>query len=250
MVKLKTWEEIQIMMKSGEILRKSVDELLPQVHEGMTTSEVDELAERIIRNNGGLPSFKKVPGYTWTTCLPINEQIVHTTPTERKLKKGDLLTIDIGVYYQGFHTDYATSFVIGESSKPEISKFLEVGEKALDKAIEVAKKSAYIGEISQSIEQDIYGNGYFILHELTGHGIGKDLHEAPYVPGVLDRPIEKTYKIQSGLVIAVEVIYSMGTEEIKHEEGDDWSIVTSDGSISACFEKTIAFFGKKTFILT
>jgi methionyl aminopeptidase len=161
-----------------------------------------------------------------------------------------MFTLDVGVYLEGFHTDYATTVIVGKNNNKENQKFLEIGEKALDRALKVAETCEYLGEISQSIEHDIYGSGYFILHELTGHGIGRDLHEAPYVPGILDRPVNKTTKVQDGLVIAVEVIYSMGTERITHEKGDSWSIVTADGSLSACFEKTIAFFNKKTFILT
>lgn len=252
MIHLKTWEEIEAMQEGGAILKKSVDALIPWIEEGMTTEEIDNEAARLIKENGGDISFNKVPGYTWATCLCINEQIVHTPPNKNKVKKGDILTVDIGVFHKGLHTDYADTIVIGgmDKASKEVQKFLKVGQEALDKAIEQAHVGGYIGEISHSIEQDIYGNGYFILSELTGHGVGKELHEAPYVPGYLDRPIEKTYKIQSGLVIAVEVIYSMGTEDIAHEKGDSWSIVTSDGSLSACFEKTIALFDKKRFILT
>ncbi len=246
----KTREELEIMKACGKILKRAADELVPLVKEGMTTNEVDKKATEHIKKLGGEISFNKVPGYKWATCLPVNEQIVHTPPSDYVLKSGDILTIDIGAFLKGFHTDYAISIVIGEAKDKKVIEFLDIGEKALEKAIQVAGKAKYIGEISQSIEHDIYGKGYFILHELTGHGIGRDLHEAPYVPGVLDRPIDKTPRIQDGLVIAVEVIYSMGTEHIKHENGETWSIVTSDGSLSACFEKTIAFFDKKMFILT
>ena len=250
MVHLKTKEEIEIMKEGGRILREAVSELIPSIKEGMTTNQVDEKAAELIRSKGGEISFDKVPGYSWATCLPVNEQIVHTPPSERVLKNGDVLTVDIGVYYQGLHTDYADTIIIGGKGTPEVEKFLEVGRKALDRAIAKARVGGYLGEISQSIEEDVYGNGYHILEELTGHGIGKDLHEPPYVPGFLDRPVEKTLKIEPGLVIAVEVIYSMGTEDIAHEKGNEWSIITADKSLSACFEKTIALFEKKPFILT
>ncbi len=246
----KTWEELQIMMACGKILKRAADELVPMVKEGLTTNEVDKKATELIKKLGGEISFDKVPGYKWATCLPVNEQIVHTPPSDYVLKSGDILTVDIGALLKGFHTDYATTIVVGKAKDESVNEFLSIGERALEKAINIAATAKYIGEISQSIEHDIYGKGYFILHELTGHGIGRDLHEAPYVPGVLDRPIVKTPRIQDGLVIAVEVIYSTGTEHIRHENGEAWSIVTSDGSLSACFEKTIAFFNKKMFILT
>lgn len=238
------------MKAGGAILVKSVDQLLPRIKPGMTTLEVDAIAEELIIKNGGEISFNKVPGFNWATCLPVNEQTVHTEPSSRKLRDGDVLTVDVGVFYEGFHTDYATTIVVGKSKDPNIERFLKAGRDALERAIEVARSAKYIGEISRSIEEDIYSAGYHILRDLTGHGIGRELHEAPYVPGVLDRPVEKTYKIQSGLAIAVEVIYSIGTEQIVHERGDAWSIVTADKSLSACFEKTIAFFDKRLFILT
>lgn len=246
----KTWDEVKVMMEGGKILKRVADEVIEQVKPGMTTEHVDHLSTDLIKKYGGDVSFNKVPGYKWATCTPVNDQIVHTIPTDYELKDGDMFTLDIGVFLKGFHTDYATSIIVGKNNNPDNQKFLDIGEKALENSLKVAKNAKYLGEISQSIEHDIYGHGYFILHELTGHGIGRDLHEAPYVPGVLDRPIQKTTKIQDGLVVAIEVIYSMGTEKIKPEDGDSWSIVTADGSLSACFEKTIAFFDNKMFVLT
>ncbi len=250
MIHLKTDAEIEIMKQSGAILRKSVEELMPQVVEGMTTMELDQLAEKLIRKNGGEPSFNKVPGYSWTTCVPVNEQIVHTPPSDRVLKKGDVLTVDIGAYFKGFHSDYATTVVIGGVTDPKVKKFLEVGQKTLDLAIAAAKNGHYIGEISAVIEREVRGNGYYILKQLTGHGIGRELHEDPFVPGFLDRPIEQTYKMRPGLVIAVEIIYSMGSDKMKYESEDEWSIITADRSLAACFEKTIAITDKNTCILT
>ncbi|NTU73756.1 type I methionyl aminopeptidase [Candidatus Roizmanbacteria bacterium] len=251
MIELKTPEEIKIMAESGKRLHESVQELLPKIKAGITTYEIDKEAERLIRKNGAEPSFKRVKGYNWTVCVPINEQIVHTRPSKKRIvKDGDLFTLDIGAYYQGFHSDYATSFVVGDSIDPGIDRFLKVGKQTLDKAIEKAKTGHYIGEISKTIQEEIYGNGYFIHKELTGHGIGRELHEDPFVPGFLDRPVEKTYKMRPGLVIAIEIIYSMGTEKIAYEQGDDWSIVTRDGSLAACFEHTVAISDKNTCILT
>lgn len=250
MTHLKTQEEIQKMKEGGKILMEVVDAVVPLVKPGMTTAEVDRMAEKEILARGGTVSFKTVSGFNWATCLPVNEQIVHTPPSDRILEDGDVLTFDIGVLYKGFHTDYATAFIVGKSKDSKIETFLRVGEETLEKAIQAARPGGYIGEISKVIEDEIYGHGYHILNELTGHGIGIELHEAPYVPGYLDRPIEKTEKIQAGLAIAVEVIYSFGTEDIAHEPDNSWSIITKDKSISACFERTIAFSDKNRFILT
>lgn len=250
MIHLKTKEEIEIMKDCGKRLNAAVTELIPLIKEGMTTEDVDNEATRLIKKNGAELSFTKVKGYKWATCLPVNEQVVHTPPTKRVLKKGDLLTVDIGAYLKGFHTDYATTFAVGGTEDEKIIKFLEVGKKSLDLAIKQAKEGNRLGHISQAIEKEIYKNGYFILKDLTGHGIGHELHEDPYVPGFLGTKIENTLKIKSGLVIAIEVIYSMGSEEIAYEQDGGWSITSSDNSLTACFEETVAILDKNTFILT
>ncbi len=198
MIHLKTKSEIELMRECGKRLKASLDELLPQIKSGMSTLEIDVEAERLINKNGAESSFKRVPGYKWSTCLPVNEQAVHTPPSKRVLKEGDVLTVDIGAYYQGFHTDYATTCIVGNTKNPEIEKFLRVGEDTLNKAIEKVKEGARLGEISKVAEDGIYSNGYFILKELTGHGIGHDLHEDPYVYNYSRKPVEKTMLIPSG----------------------------------------------------
>lgn len=250
MIHYKDAAEIEIMKEGGAKLQEAVKLLLPTVKPGQTTFEVDKQAEKLILSQGAEISFNKVKGYSWTTCLPINEQVVHTPPGKRVIKEGDVLTIDIGAYYRGLHTDYATTFVVGESHNEKTRAFLKVGKETLDKAIQQAKVGNYIGNISEVIEESIYSNGYHIMEQLTGHGVGYELHEDPFVPGYLDKPLNETLKIRAGLVLAIEVIYSMGTEQIANEKGEKWSIVTADGSLSACFEHTVAITDKNTFILT
>jgi len=250
MIKYKTPEEIETMRECGLRLRRATTKLLPLIHAGMTTDEVDKHAKRLIEEEGAETSFTRVPGYHWTTCVPVNEQVVHTPPGKRTLKKGDILTIDCGAYFRGYHTDWATTLMIDQKPTGEIAAFLDTGRQALTEAIAVVKAGNRLGDIAQVIQDRIYGKGYFIMKQLTGHGIGKDLHEDPYVLNYVDRPKEKTLKMKPGLVIAVEVIYSMGTEEIAYEKGEDWSIVTADGSLSACYEHTLAITDKNTVILT
>jgi len=250
MIHYKTEEEIKIMSEGGKKLKQILKRLIKFVKPGITTLAIENEAQRLIKEEKAEVSFDKVEGYQFATCLPVNEQIVHTPPSERVLKKGDLLTIDIGLYYQGFHTDCAKTMVVGEEEKGEIKRFLDTGREALKKAIEKIKVGGYLGEVSKAIETIIKKNSYFVIKKLTGHGIGKDLHEDPFVFGFLDRPLEKTLKIKPGLVLAVEVIYSMGTEEMVFEKDNDWSIVTKDGSLSACFEKTVAVTKNGVFILT
>jgi methionyl aminopeptidase len=250
MIQYKTEEEIKIMSEGGKKLKQILEKLIKFVKPGITTLAIENEAQRLIKEEKAEVSFDKVEGYQFATCLPVNEQIVHTPPSERVLKKGDLLTIDIGLYYQDFHTDCAKTMVVGEEEKGEIKRFLDTGREALKKAIEKIKVGGYLGEVSKTIEAIIKKNGYFVIKKLTGHGIGKDLHEDPFVFGFLDRPVEKTLKIKPGLVLAVEVIYSMGTEEMAFEKDNDWSIVTKDGSLSACFEKTVAVTKNGVLILT
>ncbi len=250
MIHLKTRDEIESMKQGGAILREVMEKLVPQVQAGITTNEIDQEAERLIRERGAEPSFKRVEGYSWTTCLPVNEQTVHTPPSKKKLKQGDVLTIDIGVYLDGLHTDYATTFVVGGKTDAKTEAFLSKGRNTLEQAIKKVKVGERLGTIGAFIEEEMTGAGYFILKELTGHGIGHELHEDPYVLNYLDRPIEKTYKIPSGLTIAVEIIYSMGTEKIAYEPNVPWSIITQDRSLSACFERSIAVTDEETFILT
>jgi len=250
MIKYKTPEEIKIMAQGGKKLNQVVKRLLKEIKPGVKTIEIDNEAEYLIKKAGGESSFKKIKNYDWTTCLSINEQIVHTPPSERILKKGDILTLDIGMYYQGFHTDFATTFLIGKSTRPKIKRFLSVGERTLKKAIEKLKTSCFLGDISKIINQEITKSGYFVIRQLTGHGIGKDLHEDPIVLNYLDKPVKKTLKIKPGLVIAIEVIYSLGTWEMTMERTDNWSIVTKDGSQAACFEHTVAVLPNEVLILT
>lgn len=250
MIYYKTEEEIQIMTECGAKLREAVRLLLPTVQAGQTTREIDKRAEKLILSQGAKISFNKVKGYSWATCMPMNDQVVHTPPGKRILKDGDVLTIDIGAYYREFHTDYATTFVVGESHDTKTDKFLRAGKETLDKAIQQAKVGNYLGNISQVIEEGISSNGYYVMEQLTGHGVGRDLHEDPFVPGFLNKPLNETLKIRAGLVLAIEVIYSIGTEHIANEKGNNWSIITADGSLSACFEHTVAITDENTFILT
>lgn len=250
MIDLKSDKEIRIMAEGGKRLRKVVKALLKKIKVGMTTNEIDKEAEKLIFENGGEPSFKKVKNYYWSTCLPINEQAVHTPPSERVLKNGDVLTLDIGMYFKGYHTDYATTFVVGENKDKKVYHFLEVGRRTLYKAIKQVKAGDRLGKISEIIEDEITKEGYFILKQLTGHGIGRELHMDPYVFNFRERPTEKTIIMKPGLTIAIEVIYSMGTEEIAYEDNNDWSIISADRSLTACFEHTVAITKNNVLVLT
>jgi len=237
------------MIEGGKRLKEVVNILRLKIKPGVTTRQIDSQAEELINKMGGEPSFKRVKGYTWSTCISLNEQIVHTPPSGRIIADGDMLTIDIGMYYKGFHTDFAYTLAIGSRDK-KVEEFLQTGKKALRSALAKAKKGRRLGEISYAIETEVKSKKYSVVRELTGHGIGRKLHEDPMITGYVDIPIDKTIVIKRGLVIAIEVIYAMGRSEMEYEHDSDWSIKTADGSLSACFEKTVAITDTKTIILT
>lgn len=246
---LKNEREIELMMEGGRRLKKVVDQLIPLVKAGLKTKEIDQIAEELIKNEGGEPSFKKVKGYFWSTCLSINEQVVHTPPSDRRVTEGDILTIDLGFYFEGFHTDWATTILIGDSNQTK-KKFLQAGEETLEKAISQFQLGKRVGHISETIELSLKKHGFFPIEELTGHGIGRDLHEEPFVPGVLFEPIDRTPLIEDGMALAIEVIYSENKTKIKYEDKQKWSLVTANRSLAACFEKTVVIYKNRPLILT
>lgn len=250
MITYKTDAEIEIMRVCGEKLKRVMQKLTPQILPGITTNDINTLAEKYIKEQGADISFNKVEGYKWAVCVPINEQVVHTPPTKRVLKVGDVLKIDIGAYYKGFHTDHGITMVVGGKASPEIDRFLQVGKEALALAINAAVAGNRVGHISEAIEKKVVGAGYTIMKQLTGHGVGRELHEDPFIPGFRAKHIEKTAELKPGMVLALEVIYSMGSGDIAYEEDQEWSIITKDKSMSACFEHTVAITDKNTLVLT
>lgn len=243
----KNESEIATMLKAGTLLRESLDATKKFVEIGMTTMEVNAFFEKYVEERGGFPGFKTVDGYSWGTCICINDQIVHTPPSSKIIEDGDVITIDAGVMIDGLHTDSAITYQIG-TQNPEVQRFLDAGLRALDNAMKMAIVGNNIGHISQEYEKVMEKEGYSIVPQLTGHGIGYELHEDPFVPCFLDRPVEKTMKLVKGMTLALEIMYSMGGPRIE-TEADDWSIRMVDGSISATHEHTIMVDEKKPFIL-
>ncbi len=247
MIHYKTDEEIAIISHAGAILKDVLEQAVSKVEPGMTTNDIDQFIDTTIVKRGGEPGFKRVKGYRWASCICVNEEIVHTPPSDRIINDGDVVTIDTGVYYKGLHTDSAYTVQAGIET-PQVHAFLEAGKRALHNALGVVKKGNRIGHISEQFEKTITQAGYSIVPELTGHGVGKELHEDPFVPCFLDRPIEKTVELKPGLVLAIEVMYAMGKGRMAYED-DKWSIKTADNSIAACFEHTVAITKNGTLIL-
>jgi methionyl aminopeptidase len=246
-------EKVEVMREGGKKIGTILLELLDFTAPGVSLLDIETLAQQKIRASGGTPSFQTVQGYKWATCLNVNDGIVHGIPNQYILKEGDSINIDIGLLYKGFHTDTGwTKIVHGNefSVDSKIQKFLDTGEVALWKAIDQAVIGNRIGHISQTIQKIVEASGYGVVKTLVGHGISRELHEAPQIPGFLRGSVEKTLPLTEGMTIAIEVIYTMGNPTVRYANKDGWSIATTDGSRAAVFEHTIAITPSGPIILT
>lgn len=255
MIKIKATKEIEIMREGGRILAETLWEVLAHVKPGVSEIELDALAEKLIREKGGEPGFQKVPGYKHATCISTNEIVVHGIPTDYKLKEGDIIGIDCGVFYKGFHTDMAETVRVQNSElrikNDEVDRFLEVGKTALEAGIRQARVGNHVGDISRAIQGLVEAqNRYSVVRSLVGHGVGEELHEEPEVPGYLVGKIENTPVLREGMVIAIEVIYNMGGPEIVFANRDGWTLKTEDGSLAGLFERSLAITKNGPQILT
>jgi len=253
MINLKTKEEIAVMREGGKKLGTILLKLLDYSQTGIKLTDIETLACKLIDESGAKASFKTVRGYHWATCLCVNEVVVHGIPTPYILKDGDVLTIDIGLLYKGFHTDTAWTKIIGtdtSAGKEKKIQFLKTGQEALAKAISLCNIGNRIGDISASNQNIIEGAGYSIVKSLVGHGVGHDLHEDPQIPNFLRGTIGNTYEFRGGETIAIEPIYAMGKGSIVYENEDGWTLSTRDRSIAAVFEHSIAFTDNGPLVLT
>ena len=243
-INVRTSEEIEIMRQGGLISKAALDAVLEKVKPGVTLLELDAVAEQTIKRLGATASFKTVDDYPFATCINVNEGIVHGLPSERVIEVGDILSIDLGALYRGFHTDLSYTLEVGTDKE---TKFLAVGKKALELAITACVLGNTIGDIGSEIQNTIERAGYSVSRELVGHGVGKELHEDPYVPGYGRKG--KGLPLKEGMVLAIEVIYQRGRPALALE-ADDWTIRTADKSLSALFEDTVAITKAGPLVLT
>lgn len=246
MLYCKTDEEIELIRQSSLLVSKTHAEVAKVIRPGITTLELDKLAEEFIRDNGGVPAFKGYNGFPFSLCISPNEQVVHGFPGKYELKDGDIVSVDCGVVMNGWYGDSAYTFAIGEV-KPEILKLLKVTKESLFKAIENAVAGKRLGDISEAVQTHAEKNGYSVVRELVGHGIGKNLHEGPEVPNYGKKG--SGIKLQEGLVIAIEPMINMGKKNIR-QESDGWTITTADKQPSAHFEHTVAIKAGKADVLS
>ncbi len=238
MITLKTDEELRLIARACEIVGDVLENIVERVRPGVTTAALDEWAEERIRSSdGATPSFKGLYGFPATLCTSINHEVVHGIPSaQRMLRDGDIVSIDVGVCFDGFFGDGAITVPVGEV-EPEVRRLLKVTEEALHRGVESARPGARIGDISAAIERVGVEAGYGVPRELTGHGVGSRPHEDPQVPNY-GRAGEGV-RLQPGLVLAIEPMFNMGGREIR-TLGDEWTVVTADGQFSAHFEHTVA----------
>ena len=248
MIQLKSAREIEIMAQGGRILAATVARLRAAVRPGVTTAELDEMAETFIRSHeGATPAFKGLYGFPGSVCASINNEIVHGIPSKRRtLQSGDIVSLDVGVRYQGFFTDSATTVAVGEVSE-ESRRLLEVTEAALAAGIQAAQPGNHMGDIGAAVQGVVEGAGFSVVRDLVGHGIGVEFHEKPQVPNY-GKP-NRGMKLAAGLTIAIEPMVNAGSPDTR-EMPDRWTIVTADGSRSAHFEHTIAITEQGPRILT
>lgn len=234
------------MAEAGRLAGEVLEKLCLQARPGVSTLQLDNLAEELIKKSGGEPGFKRVPGYYHSICTAVNEEVVHGVPGKRVLQDGDIVAIDLGVYFNGFHSDTAVTISVGKV-RAEASKFIEVGRQALRAGISKAQIGNRVGDISAAVEEILTGSKYGIVHSLTGHGVGRELHEDPLIP---NHGLPGTGELlREGMVIAIEPIYTDGNPEI-YLSDDGWTITSPGSSLAGQFEHTVAVTKDGPRILT
>jgi len=236
MVILKLPDEIERARASSQIVAEVLNKLRERVKPGATTKELDRFAEEVARKRGAKPAFKGYRGYPYSLCTSVNEEVVHGMPSERILKEGDIISLDFGVFYNGFFGDAAITLPVGKITDVA-RKLIEVTEQSLYAGIEQAKKGNRLGDISSSVQQTVEPPGFSVVRDFVGHGIGRNLHEDPQIPnyGKKGRGIE----LKSGMILAIEPMVNQGSYKVKILE-DGWTVVTEDGMLSAHFEHSVA----------
>ena len=247
MVSIKSQSEIALMREAGKILAKVHEELKDAIRPGMSTLDIDKLGEKIIRGYGCIPSFLNYNGYPASICVSVNDEVVHGIPhKDHILCEGDIVSLDAGVIYKGYHADAARTYGVGKISD-EAAKLIEVTKQSFFEGIKMAKDGNHLHDISNAIADYCESFGYGVVRDLVGHGIGKNLHEDPQIPNFHQR--RRGIKLQKGMTLAIEPMVNAGTYEVAWLD-DDWTVVSDDGSLSAHYENTVLITDGEPEILT
>lgn len=246
-VTIKSAREIELMREAGRLLAIVHDELGKALKPGMTTKEIDRLGEEIIRSFGCVPNFLNYNGYPASICVSVNDEVVHGIPSKkRRLQEGDIVSLDAGLIYKGYHSDAARTHAVGEISK-EARQLIDVTRECFFEGIKYAKAGNHLHDISNAIADHAEKYGYGIVEDLVGHGIGTHLHEAPEIPNF--RQHTRGIRLKPGMTLAIEPMINMGRMEVEWLD-DDWTVVTEDGSLSAHYENTVLITEGEPEILT
>ena len=235
-VTIKSPREIELMRKAGEILAQVHEELHAAVHPGMSTMDIDKLGERLIRSHGCIPSFKNYNGYPASICVSVNDEIVHGIPNKHRiLKEGDIVSLDAGTIYKGYHSDAARTWAVGNVS-PEAQKLMDVTKQCFYEGIKFAKAGNHLNDISAAIQKYAESFGFGVVRDLVGHGIGTNMHEEPEIPNFAQK--RKGIKLAAGMTLAIEPMITAGRYDVAWMD-DGWTVVTEDGSLASHYENTI-----------
>ncbi|MCX8042785.1 MAG: type I methionyl aminopeptidase [Desulfobacterota bacterium] len=247
MIFCKNEEELKLMHKANLVVAETLRELKKHIRPGVTTERLDRIAEEFIRSKNGKPAFKGYRGYPATLCISINEEVVHGIPGKRELKRGDIVSLDIGVLLDGYYGDAALTVGVGQISA-EAQKLIRVTEEALYKGIEKVRVGNRLLDVSAAIQKHVEAHGFNVVRDFVGHGIGRNLHEDPQIPNFC-APSTHNPRLKEGMVLALEPMVNQGTYRIKVLE-DGWTAVTRDGKLSAHFEHTVAVTKNGPWILS
>ncbi|SCP97876.1 type I methionyl aminopeptidase [Anaerobium acetethylicum] len=246
-VTIKSPREIELMREAGRILSITLKDLEKAIKPGMSTFEVDRIGEEIIRSYGCIPSFLNYNGFPASICVSLNDEVVHGIPRkDRIIQEGDLVSLDAGVIYKGYHSDAARTYGVGEITK-EAEKLIEVTKQSFFEGIKFAKEGNHLFDISAAIGEYAESFGYGVVRDLVGHGIGSDLHESPQIPNFKQK--RRGLKLQAGMTLAIEPMINAGCYDVEWLD-DDWTVVTGDGSLSAHYENTVLITTGEPEILT
>ena len=247
MIVLKTVRELTVMREACRISAKALQLIGKAIEPGVTTAELDRMAEKYIRSEGAVPNFKNYHGYPATACISINNEVIHGIPTaKRKINAGDIVSVDLGAMFEGYHGDNAATFACGDVSS-EAKRLMDTTRESLYEGIKMARAGGRIGDISSAIQSYVEARGYSVVREYVGHGVGTSLHEAPEVPnfGTAGRGI----RLMPGMTLAIEPMINIGKPDVKVLP-DGWTVITKDGSLSAHFEHTVAITSDGPQIMT
>lgn len=247
MIVLKTERELKLMREAGRISAGALKVAGEAVEPGISTAEIDRIAEKYILSQGARPNFKGYNGFPATACISINDQVIHGIPSKKQIvKEGDIVSIDLGAVFEGYHGDNAATFAAGDVS-PEAQRLMDVTRESLYEGIKMARAGGRIGDISAAVQQYTEARGYSVVRQYVGHGVGASLHEAPEVPnfGTPGRGV----RLLPGMTLAIEPMINMGTEKVKVMP-DGWTVLTADGALSAHFEHSVVITADGPQILT